>query len=552
MKSFWSLRFISIGFLSLVLTICTLISVLKAAGDEWKAPITISSITVTPSGIAVGEKVTVTGNARTDGDPTPHQEITEGKREWSWGSPSVSICSTQDGTYTPATSGDYEVTSSDSNSSTGTFVIKLKTAAHYKFTLTASLTITALSETNNQPTGNSWTGTATSTSGSVAAVGIQKLQVAMNAGSEPYIDISGTLYAIKDKSFKFKAFPMPADASWPSGKPEWSGTSGASGSGVITALTFSTQSATINDLKAVIAKCGTSTATANVIVCQVKGQVYPKVNFPSRSYTKYGLGEELWLHWDILPSNIDASSLGLKWLASTGNGIIESRTNIDADYFCSIRPDSPQLVLKRFFANSSETADVKSIEVVAPDGIRSLWKKTSIEGIRHDYGLAGAGVELYWFLMPYDVSFDHLKVKVLSTQLSCTGYWGKSYYLDLPGRIPNPFRSDCDINELYYPEAGPFAVALLSSYNVGGAVSGRFFMDLGNFSATPYLVGTAVWPIPLQYNAQSSKVPSSDWFDFGGHSLDQQYTITAGGGMSIRDGNVSPPATLLSDKSTSY
>jgi hypothetical protein len=59
--------------------------------------------------------------------------------------------------------------------------------------------------------------------------------------------------------------PAPEGAQWPEGKPQWSGTSGATGTGQTATVTFNTTSSSSTDYKTVIAECG-NTVTANVIV----------------------------------------------------------------------------------------------------------------------------------------------------------------------------------------------------------------------------------------------------------------------------------------------
>ena len=78
-------------------------------------------------------------------------------------------------------------------------------------------------------------------------------------------DINGDIYVLKGESLSFKAFPNPTEG-WPKDKPVWSGTSGASGTGETKSVSFGTTSTSTTDYKTVVATCGTSTKTANVIV----------------------------------------------------------------------------------------------------------------------------------------------------------------------------------------------------------------------------------------------------------------------------------------------
>ncbi len=101
----------------------------------------------------------------------------------------------------------------------------------------------------------------------VTVVKVDKLQY--NDPTSGWTDVTGTLYVHKGGSIEFKAIKSPADASWPSGKPVWGGTSGASGTGETKNVTFNTISSNSTDYKTVTAECG-NTVTANVIVCEVE------------------------------------------------------------------------------------------------------------------------------------------------------------------------------------------------------------------------------------------------------------------------------------------
>jgi hypothetical protein len=100
-------------------------------------------------------------------------------------------------------------------------------------------------------------------------VEVSGLQYKFAGGS--YKDITGTLYVAKGETVTFMAVRYPASApSWPPSKPVWGGTSGASGTGGTTSVTFDTASSSTTDYKTVTASnCG-STVTCNVVVCPVK------------------------------------------------------------------------------------------------------------------------------------------------------------------------------------------------------------------------------------------------------------------------------------------
>jgi len=101
----------------------------------------------------------------------------------------------------------------------------------------------------------------------LTVVAVDKLQWKIGGGA--YADVTGTLYVAKGSTVDFKALKDPSDApSWPTGKPAWSGTSGASGTGETNPPPFNTLSTSTTDYKTVIAECGNE-ETANVIVFEV-------------------------------------------------------------------------------------------------------------------------------------------------------------------------------------------------------------------------------------------------------------------------------------------
>src|SRR5262249_5219006 len=81
-------------------------------------------------------------------------------------------------------------------------------------------------------------------SGGMTVVSVEKIQYQSDS---TFTDISGNLYVLKGTSVTFKAVPEPSGASWPSGKPVWGGTAGASGTGDTTSVTFNTASSSISD-----------------------------------------------------------------------------------------------------------------------------------------------------------------------------------------------------------------------------------------------------------------------------------------------------------------
>lgn len=149
----------------------------------------------------------------------------------------------------------------------------------------------------------------------VAAVG----KIQYQSGSN-FVDISGTLYVLKGTSVTFKAVPDPTDATFESGKPVWSGSSGATGTGETKSVTFNTKSSSTSDFKAVVATAGNS-MTVNVIVYELVNTFAPLDNFTGMSLTSYGLAEVVNLAFMASPTVTATQAGGLQWkIAGSGGG----------------------------------------------------------------------------------------------------------------------------------------------------------------------------------------------------------------------------------------
>ena len=107
--------------------------------------------------------------------------------------------------------------------------------------------------------------TSTSASADLAVVEIEKLQYSLGGGA--YADVTATLYVSKGGSITFKAIGNPTGG-WPSSKPAWSGSAGATGTGETKTVTFNTAGTCT-----VSAECG-NTITANVTVVEVEKLQY--------------------------------------------------------------------------------------------------------------------------------------------------------------------------------------------------------------------------------------------------------------------------------------
>ncbi len=111
-----------------------------------------------------------------------------------------------------------------------------------------------------------------------AVVGVEKIQYDK---SGTWTDVPDLLIIAKGATVSFKALPDPSDASWPSNKPVWGGSAGASGIGEIKSVTFNTTSINATDYKTVTATCGTSSVEAKTIVVEVKDVTFSEPALPA-------------------------------------------------------------------------------------------------------------------------------------------------------------------------------------------------------------------------------------------------------------------------------
>ncbi len=234
----------------------------------------------------------------------------------------------------------------------------------------------------------------------IAVIEVEKIQYKIGSGD--YADVPNPLIVAKGADVNFKAIKSPAVVTWPSGKPVWGGE--ASGTGETTSVTFNTTSINSTDYKTVTAECG-NTVTANVIVFDFEGTLTPVDDFDQRSKTKYGLYEQVVLDFTTIPEGITASQAGgLRWMKSSGVGAVSNAENDDgtADYDAQVTAGAVTLRLTNL---SSGIYKSYSMTVVAPSGTRMT--RVNIN-VFHTKYTASAGIALYYWLDPKDVSFTYL------------------------------------------------------------------------------------------------------------------------------------------------
>ncbi len=225
-----------------------------------------------------------------------------------------------------------------------------------------------------------------------------------------YTNIEFPLYVYKGTTVTFKAIPAPSGASWPSGKPVWGGTSGASGTGSTTSVTFNTLSSSLSDYKTVTAECG-NTITANIVVFDFEGVFTPEDNFSGRHTMYYGIEEEVALSFDTDPWSVTAGQAGgLKWTKGSGSqpGTV-SNVDIDygtADYDAGATNGTVWLILTIKSGPSKGKWEGYQKDIILPSGTRMT--RIDPTHVWHINNTASAGIKLYYWLDPTHVSFKNL------------------------------------------------------------------------------------------------------------------------------------------------
>jgi hypothetical protein len=169
---------------------------------------------------------------------------------------------------------------------------------------TGTYTLTCIIDDTPTPPGPLETGSrdddAVTREITVKVVAVASLQYRLNGAGE-WAAVPEPLKVPVGQSVEFKALPDEEGSQWPMGCPSWGGTSGASGGGEMTTVTFGQVSQTATDFKTVTAQCG-NTKTANVLVVGIEKLQYRRDwpgtdddndapgNVPSTLYVPKGAG----------------------------------------------------------------------------------------------------------------------------------------------------------------------------------------------------------------------------------------------------------------------
>ncbi|HBI41312.1 MAG TPA: hypothetical protein DDY78_00445 [Planctomycetales bacterium] len=272
--------------------------------------VTATCAALTPNPVASGQTATATLNA-TATPPTPNPYSSLSDPTWSW-----ALNSTVSGV---------SISQLNTSSPVATLIAAITSPGVYMLSATATATWT-------DSNGGIYVASGTTAPITITVVGVQKLQYAQGGG---YVDVSGTLYVLVGQPVTFKAVSMPTGSTYPAGQPVWSGSSGASGSGVTFSVAFNQLSASSTDYKSVTATCGNTSATANVIVFDLLPILTPQDNFAGRDLTAYGPFEYLNLSYQTTPPGIYEGDIGgLQWRITSGGGTLPGGAGGVATYQC--------------------------------------------------------------------------------------------------------------------------------------------------------------------------------------------------------------------------
>jgi len=354
----------------------------------------------------------------------------------------------------------------------------------------------------------------------VTIVKVDKLQY--NDPNDGYTDISGTLYVHTGTTVTFKAIPDPCDASWPSGKPVWGGTSGASGTGETTPVTFNTLSSSTTDYNTVTATCG-NTVTANVIVFDFNGVLTPNVQFDGRSFSQYGVEETVSLSYTTDPTGI--TGLPLEWEVSSGVGSVSGST-----YDAEAVAGSVTLRLELQSGPSKGQGYNYSKTVVAPTNIY-VHAYPPWDGIWHEEDSYSCGFKGESYLAPYNVSFTNIQRREgTSPPATVTGHYEDHY--GTPGPT-HPVRS-------WFTPSNPD-----SDYGCYVARDTCSTYHSSSCGATLGDSGTFIWVIDYEYKGDDSVVRNMGTIT---HNAEMESDGTA----KVKKGSVGWYSKEFGDPDSSY
>ena len=314
---------------------------------------------------------------------------------------------------------------------------------------------------------------------------VQRIQY-QEPGTSNYIDITGTLYVLKETSVNFKAIPNPTNATFPTGQPFWSGTSGATGTGETKSVTFSTVSSSTSDYKTVIASNGTP-ITVNVIVYELTGTLTPQDNFTGRSQVRYGVAEKVDLNFSTIPSLTYQQIGELEWKRIMGSSQITNNSFDGSGLLTAPETSSSEVIkIEVRIGPSKGNGITYNKDVVAPNG--AVAQQLSGTSIRHNRGFCHVATNIEAYLRPTDVSFSEVLFFEGETSAIASGYYA-NINCPQPPLPPNP-------NCAMHPLGG--TMQIINCNILTGCFAFQDIIDTGD-GPPPCTNGDFVWDIPWNY-----------------------------------------------------
>ena len=340
------------------------------------------------------------------------------------------------------------------------------------------------------------------------------------------------LYVLKDTPVQFRAFKTPYQASnWPSGKPVWGGSAGASGTGETKTVTFSTKSNSLTDYKTVTVECG-NVKTVKVVVYTLEGILWPDSQFAGRSQTDYGIEETVSLGYSTNPSAVGTDiGLPLEWIKTSGVGYVPP----SAWWYDAKEVDGNVTLKLRLTSGPSKG--------LGPLYSRTVWKPCSPYMtrphptiVRHTQWFASAGIELWYWLNPSNVSFSNLRFKEGScSPTNVTGYF----------ECCEPMQSQVYPNGAIIRDhpawADPGHAIITVDYH-GSLMDGEPD-HAWTGEANPYAYGHFTWPIPTLYQDEAS----SNWHEVESGTIDQTASFKNAGAATITKDSAASGSAALND-----
>lgn len=264
-----------------------------------------------------------------------------------------------------------------------------------------------------------------------------------------FIDTTDPQYVLKGTSVTFKAIPNPENATWPSGKPTWGGSAGASGTGATKTITFNTLSSSTNDLKTVTASNG-NTVNVNIVVYDIDLIRTPENNFSGRSLERFGIEESISLGVILRPSVTVSQVGGLRWsIVTTGSGVGTLSDVLDDGTAIYVAPDTAHsivLSIKILEGPCKDSGYSTSFAIVEPTGGNIYRLGTAT---KHQINTWSTGFLGVIHITPDDVSFRNLLFYEGAAPVSLSGWLATNQFNIPHAQTTNPPPIDSHNDVLY-------------------------------------------------------------------------------------------------------